>query len=258
MPLRALQEGFQAHLLRGDLRFAACIAATPPLSADQRLSIYGSAYRARLREALQSSFVKLHLILGDDTFAALAAAFLARHPSTTRSIRWFGQHLADFLLVTEPYCEQPILAELASFEWALAGCFDAADATPLTRAQLAQVHPEQWGELRFAFHPSVRTLSLGWNTVAAWKALDAQAAPPPPERLATAMSWLLWRQDFQNRFRCIDAIEAGALAWAMDGASFAQVCEQLRHSVAEEQIALTAATLIANWADGGILVQPHQ
>ena len=56
-------------------------------------------------------------------------SFIAAHPSVHRSIRWYGSELADFLIDRPPFAEQPILSELARFEWTLAEVFDAADAS---------------------------------------------------------------------------------------------------------------------------------
>jgi len=255
MSLRELQERFQLQLLRGDAALDVPIADRPPLTPVERFAIYRNAYGARLTDALKANYPKLHLVLGDEVFRQAAAGYIAAHPSTTRSIRWFGAQLPDHLARTAPFSAQPALAELARFEWALSECFDAADAPVLSRADLARTAPEDWGALRFIFHPSLRTLSLGWNTVSIWKALDAapEAAAPLPVKAAEAGTWLLWRQQFQNRFRSIDGAEATALAWAMDGASFAQVCEQLARLLPEDQVPMTAATLLANWADSGLL-----
>lgn len=255
MSLRALQQRFQEHLLNGASPVLADIAAVAPLSRERRLGVYRDAYGARLRDALKSNYPKLHRVLGDATFAALAAGFLAAHPSGTRSIRWFGRGLPEYLQHTPPYSAQPILAELARFEWALGECFDAADAVAMTREDLQRTPPTDWGGLRFGFHAGVRTLILQWNTVEVWKALDAdpEATAPDPSSSAGARTWLLWRQQYQNRFRSLDAIEATALAVAMDGASFAQICEQLCGVLAEAQVPAAAAVLLSNWIEAGLL-----
>ncbi|MFO1468790.1 MAG: putative DNA-binding domain-containing protein [Steroidobacteraceae bacterium] len=141
---------------------------------------------ARLTDALKANFPKLHLALGDEAFAGAAAGYIAAHPSLTRSIRWYGQRLPEHLARTPPWSAQPVLAELARFEWALTEVFDAADATAIGREALAGVEHAEWGALRFVFHPALRTVSLAWNAVAVWKALDAapHAAAPSPRRRA--------------------------------------------------------------------------
>ena len=63
-----------------------------------------------------------------------------------------------------PFAEQPILSEVARFEWTLAEVFDAADAAPLERTPLRPSIRTTWAELNFRFHPSLRRLPLAWNT----------------------------------------------------------------------------------------------
>ena len=254
MQLRQLQQDLQSHLMNGGDGILRQIVDSAPLSRQARLNIYRNAYVNRLREALRANFVKLHRVLGDDVFASAAAGFIAAHPSTTRSIRWFGRHFSEFLARTAPYEAQPILVELARFEWALSEVFDAGEEPVLSRELLLRIAPERWGNLSFKFHPSVRTLSLEWNTVSVWQALDADGPVPPPQKSAQRNTWLMWRQDLKNQFRSLDVAEATALAWAMDGAPFATVCEHLRPTLAEEQIPLRAAVLVGAWADSGILI----
>lgn len=258
MQLRALQTVMQAHVMGDDDSAPAYITNAAPLSAAARIAIYRHAYVSRLSAALRSTFVKLHQVLGDDVFDAAAAAFIREHPSTTRSIRWFGGHFAEYLQHAAPFDAQPILAELARFEWALTEVFDAGEATVQGREVLQRTPPERWGELRFAFHPAVRRLHLRWNTIAVWQALDRGDDAPAPLASTESIEWLLWRQDSQNCFRSLERAESLALAAAMNGATFAQLCERLNELLEEEQIPLRAAALLAAWTDSGILVKGSQ
>lgn len=255
-PLRELQQRFQSHLLSGDAAILPQILDAPPLTPATRLGIYRAAYANRLIEALRATYLKIHQILGDDVFAAMASEFIVAHASTTRSIRWYGAQLPAFLARTAPYSGQPLLAELARFEWALADVFDAADARTIKRPDIAQVDPERWGDLRLRFHPSVRTLSAYWNSIPVWQAIDAGTEPPAPSRSEQQVTWLLWRHELKTHFRSLEPIELTALAWAIDGASFSSLCDELRQWLPQNEIPLRAATLAASWADSGILVEP--
>ena len=253
MELRQLQREMQSGLLEGRSAIEAHIADTPPLTTEARLGIYRHAYVARLIEALQNYYPVLYQILGDEDFEALGAAFVRTHPSVHRSIRWYGQEVAAFLRVELPFAEQPILAEIACFEWRLAESFDSADAVVLDRAALASVEPAEWADLTFRFHPSVQRLTLEWNTVAVWKAISAEEAPPAPERSANAIEWLIWRRNLENYFRSLDSEEITALDAALEGCNFAQVCDALSQQLPAEEVPLRAASLIATWLDGGLL-----
>jgi len=172
--LRQLQSALQNDLVGEPSVIADAIVDAPPLTIDARLSIYRNAYRVRLIEALDDTYPVLHAVLGDEEFAALGEAFVAAQPSVHRSIRWYGGELAQFLARRPPFAEQAIFAELALLEWTLAEVFDAADADPKPRAALSAIDPSAWGELRFAFHPSLRRLHLEWNTAAVWQAMSRE------------------------------------------------------------------------------------
>jgi hypothetical protein len=253
MELRRLQREMQNELLGGASAIEGHIADTPPLTTEARLGIYRRAYASRLIEALREYYPVLHQILGDEDFEALGTAFVRAHPSVHRSIRWYGREVAAFLREEPPFAEQPILAEIATFEWELAESFDSADAGVLDRAALAGVEPAEWADLTFRFHPSVRRLAFEWNTVAVWKALSAEQAPPAPERSADTVEWLIWRRNLENYFRSLDSVEVTALDTALEGSNFAQVCAALAQGLPDEEVPLRAASLIATWLDNGLL-----
>lgn len=253
MQLRQLQQDLQRELLHGGSGIHAAIVDAPPLPTDARLAIYRNAYRIRLIDALDDTYSGLHKLLGDETFAALGELFVAAHPSVHRSIRWYGGELADFLSQYPPFAEQPILSEVARFEWTLAEVFDAADAPALERAALRAIEPDAWGGMRFHFHPSVRRMSLAWNTVSVWQAVSGDEEPPQPERAPNPVRWLLWRRELKNYFRSVDAAEGEALDAASRSLTFAEICAAMAKWLPEEEIPLRAATVIGSWADSGII-----
>jgi hypothetical protein len=251
--LRELQQELQRHLLGSESSIGAAIVDSPPLSVAERLGVYQNAYQVRLIEALNDTYPILHELLGDEVFAALGLAFIARHPSVYRSIRWYGSQLAQFLAENAPYQEQPVLAEVALLEWTLSEVFDAEDCAAIDRSALAAIPPEAWGGLQFEFHPSLRRLELLWNTVPVWQAMSRGETPPGPECAAAAVTWVLWRKDFKNYFRSLESTEAGALDAAHAGSSFEDICQVLREWLPEEEIPPAAANYLAVWADSGII-----
>jgi hypothetical protein len=255
MLLRELQRELQHELLGEQSVIAGAIVDAPPLPTDARLGIYRNAYRSRLIEALDDTYPVLHELLGDETFEGLGNLFIGAHPSRHRSIRWYGRELADFLAEAAPFDEQPILAEVARFEWTLSEVFDSADATPLDRAALMAIEPGAWATLSFRFHPSIRRLAFEWNTVAVWKAMSADIDPPAPRRSEGAVEWLLWRRNLENYFRSIDAAESTALEAALRGETFETICFELGTQLPEDEVPLRAAGLVGSWTDSGILVE---
>jgi len=292
MRLTELQRSFQTHLLLGDDAILESVVDAPPLTPAARVKIYRNAYRVRLLDALQDAYPVLFKVLGDEMFEHLGAAFIEAHPSVHRSIRWYGRELGGFLAQRPPYAEQPILAEIARFEWTLSEVFDAADAAPVGREALQAVDPDSWDQLGFVFHPSLRLLDLAWNTVPVWQAMSGDRVPsgdcapggdcapdgdrasggdcapdgdrpsgdvdpPQPEMAETPVTWLLWRRDLMNRFRSLDVVEKAALETALSGQRFGELCAALGRWLPEEEIPLRAATLIGTWTDSGIITGIH-
>jgi len=253
MRLRELQLELQRDLLGQQSAIAGAIVDAPPLPIESRLGIYRHAYRARLIEALGEVYPALRRLLGDDVFESAGSSFIETHPSEHRSVRWYGGEFAELLAGSEPFAAQPWLSELARFEWLLAEVFDSADAGAIDRSALAAIDPGRWASLRFDFHPSVRRLTLSWNTVALWHSLSNEEEPATPARSAEPVHWLVWRQDLKNYFRSLDAAEVAALDAAASGATFTGICETLKAHLPEDEIPLRAATLLGTWTDSGIV-----
>jgi len=243
---------FQAHVLTGDRAIEAEIEGPSAPFRDVRLGIYRDAYRLRLIEILGRDYKALRHHLGEEPFEALARAYLDVHPSTFRNVRWFGGRLAEFLRTTPPFAAQPVLAELAQFEWTLGLAFDAADAPSVTFEEVAALPPGAWPELRFAAHPSLQVIELRTNAATIWKGIDEQ------DRFEVVLSdapvsWAIWRKQLSTFFRSLEADEAWALNALRDGAAFGAICEGLCAWTEEAQAAARAAGLLRGWiAEGWI------
>ena len=122
-----LQEQFQKFLLAEDSEIHDSIIQTQSVSVQTRLAIYRDAYSLRLIESLTTNFPSLYAYLGTEEFNKLSSEYIAAHPSSYRSIRWFGDCFADF--VKNYYSNHPHVTELADFEWKMTLAFDAADAS---------------------------------------------------------------------------------------------------------------------------------
>jgi hypothetical protein len=218
-----------------------------------RIAVYHHAYRARLIEALRSNLPVLHRVLGDDGFAELALAYLADHPSRKPSIRWFGDSLHAWLNEHPDALPHPALADLVAMEWALGCSFDAADAAPLTFADLAAMPPDQWPDARFAPHPSVHLLALQWAVEPIWQTLtnDEEGATDEPEALQHPL--LIWRQGLETRWRSLQPDEGDVLAACLAGDPFTALCELAAAHQGDSAPAWVAGAL-RRWVDDGLLL----
>lgn len=255
--LDALQRRFQDFVLRGDTAIGEHVVGNAQASAARRLDIYARAYRLRLLECLADNFPNLQNAAGSEDFDALGRAYIDAHPSANPSVRWYGHRLPGFLATNAPWREQPWLAELAAFEWALRGAFDAGDGTPLPVEALAQLPAQAWPGLRFDFQPSVQRLDLRWNATAAWKALDAGQTPDPATESAVPVPWVIWRRELQPWFRSLEVDEAFAMDALLGGAGFADVCEGICEWVDAANAPMRMAGLLKTWISEGMLRGLH-
>ncbi len=222
------------------------------VSVEQRLAVYGNAYGYRLIDALSENYPAVHTLLGDDDFYKMTYAYMDEYPSQHFSLRSFGHKLESFLQIN--YNDLPVLSEMARFEWALRKGFDAEDMQTLTLDALQEVPIEQWGELKFTFHPSVSRLDLAWNTPQLWTAIDEETEPMPPEKLEHPYAWLLWRKELLTYYRSLDVDEAWALDTALQEGSFAELCEGVCEWIDAEHAPSRVAGFLSQWLQDDLLI----
>ena len=299
MKLETLQRSLQAYVLRGEGgieaevmpravaaqagQFAggvAELAGTPGspagATATERLSVYAHAYVARLVEVLGESYPALRSSLGGASFDELARGFVRGRPSSHASVRFYGGELAAFLAARLRGAKGAVASDLAAWEWAVAGAFDAADAKVLGPADLTGVLPADWPALRLGFVPSLQRVTLGSNAVAWWQWSQGQQGeergsraggaeqrdgdgrggryrtPRPRWRAGAPHTWILWRRELQVMYRVLAADEARALDAAARGESFARVCEQVAGR--GRAVAVRAAGLLRGWLEEELIV----
>lgn len=235
-----IEDSDPAPLLRGSIQGGA-----------PRIAIYRLAYRARLAEALAENFPVLKATLGDDRFEALAHAYIAAHPSKSPSIRWFGEHLVEWLEAEPERVGHAALIDLARMEWALGTAFDGPDGATLSVGDLTRIEPEHWPSMRFAPHPCTRLLRLQWGIEPLWKALsaDRDAQAEPPAELDHHL--LVWRRGHETQWRSVENDEAELLAACLAGEPFETLC--VRAARREGEAAVRVAGLLRVWVEAGVL-----
>jgi hypothetical protein len=243
--LREMQQSFLGHLLGQPSEGAGYIQSTPEASAQQRLDVYASGYRLRLKEALESDYERLHAYLGDELFDRLADAYVDRYPSHSTSLRDYSRHMGDLIEGLSPYCDVPVLSELERIERAFNHSFDAADTEPLDPAALAAVPAEAWPSMRLGFHASLSLLENAYNSFAIWGALADDQVPPAVAH--DPAIWLVWRKGLVSRYRSLSGSEACALQTAVSGGDFSALCEALLDHHAAEEVPRQAMMLLQTW-----------
>lgn len=251
--LTHMQEQFQKFIFSGQSEINDSIVQTERVSVDMRLAIYRDAYRLRLIESLTTTFPAVYAYLGTEAFQEVCTSYIDAHPSSYRSIRWFGDVLADFL---QNYYDKKysFLAELADFEWKMTLAFDAADQQVLHISDMANVPPESWADMQFTLHPSIQRVNYFWNAIPLWQALINDQELPELQNTSMATSWILWRSpDYIIQFYSLSEEEAWAIDAIIQGLSFGQLCEGLCQWINAEEVGLRAASYLKNWIQNGMV-----
>src|SRR5262245_48093331 len=115
--LRELQQDFSRALLGGSDQAIAASVRGDRLDPRQRVQIYRNHLRISLREALAATFPVIRRLVGEDYFAAVARAFVERHPPRSPVLAEYGADLPAFL--AEAPNAPAYLPDVARLEWAL-------------------------------------------------------------------------------------------------------------------------------------------
>lgn len=252
--LIALQDCFQNYLTHNDSAVAAQIKSTETLLVNTRLSIYANAYRQRLQDIIKSDYPVTAFLLGDRAFIKLVDVYIMLYPSHFRSARWVGRYFPLFL--AHQFTDDALFAEMARFEWILTEAFDAADSSVIDLTTLMALPIDAWPTLRLTFIDSLRTLRLKWNVVPMWQAYQAeQRVLPPKVRKDKGVHWVIWRHEYQVKFRELSDAEGWAINSACNQEDFSSLCSGLCNWFSEEAVAMQAASLLKTWITQQLISQ---
>jgi Putative DNA-binding domain len=247
------QAEFQRGILTGDDTVLAEILDSPREKRETLYGVYRYAYGSRLVEAMRNDHELLHSYLGDEMFDEMGHAYVKARPSEHPNLRWFSQALPEFLKTAEPYCNYPVLADLAAMEKGLNDVFDAVEGPVLELSAMAAFAPEQWNDLKFQPHPSAIRLDLATNAAAIWLALKNDETPPDAATLEEPSRILIWRQDTTPMFRELPTEEAMMWDEAASGIPFGVLCEMLATYDDPEGAAARGAGYLHGWVTSGTL-----
>lgn len=202
-------------------------------------------YFARIRDALREDFPACCAVVGAEAFTALVRRYLSAHPPHRFSLRYAGEQLAAFLATDPLRHEYPYLADLARFEWALIGAFDAPEAPILTAATLQQYEASQWSALSLRTIPALHVLDVQWPIDTLWETRATATGPQPLPQAPVTLA--VWRRGFEPVYRRIDTVEASCLRRIGTGCTFGALCDHVLRTASDTDPTTTAARLLAQW-----------
>ncbi len=209
------------------------------MTAVERLSIYGSAYYARLLECMREEFPATTHALGEELFNSFAAAYLQLYPSRSYTLCQLGASFPRFLIESRPPREEgdpevswpEFLADLAQYEWMFSVVFDGEGVEGkeiLDEDKLKAVPPERWPEARLVPVPCLRLLTYRFPVQAYYAAVRNGETPEMPAPAETLLA--LTRQDYIVRHSTLDALEYRLLSALVEGMNVTDAIAQVAPS----------------------------
>ncbi|MGH8313562.1 MAG: HvfC/BufC family peptide modification chaperone [Steroidobacterales bacterium] len=233
----------------------ALITRSKALTALERLGIYAEMYYLRLIEVLTAEYPTTRTILGEPEFDRLCRAFVARNPSTTRTLQTLSSRFPQFLARHLRGRRNARLAvAVARIERAMEEVFDAPRAEPLSHEVLKRIAPERWGAVHLALTPALRLLELDCDADAYMTAVRSrQPLRTPRARPAYVIVYRhnlrAWRMALtREQFLLLKALADGAPI----GRAVYASCRTMH--VSAERLAALLSRWFRDWSAEGLFV----
>ena len=180
----------QTHLdVQDEFADALLSAATPVPSSlkgaavrrvDRRFAVYRNNVAVSLVEALGARFPVMKRLVGDESFSAMARAFVLREPPLSPLLIHYGEAFPAFVEAFDAAQPLPYLADVARLEYARGQAYHAADAEPLPRAAFAALPASRIGSARVTLHPSVGIIASRFPVLSIWEINQDRAVHAVP------------------------------------------------------------------------------
>jgi len=190
------------------------------------LQVYRANAGALAERALAAVYPTLQLLLGAESFAALAQAFWHAHPPARGDIAQWGAAMATFIGVDPQLASEPYLSDVARLEWAVHIAQGAADsAGPPRGLELLGAHDPSG--LWLLAQPGTALVPSAHPVVSIWQAHRPQAQTRPDRFAALRASFsagraepaLVWRSGWQVQVVALTPAEAGFTQAVLQGQS---------------------------------------
>lgn len=200
------------------------IVGNEKLSPIDRLDIYANMYFFRIRDALKEDFPKVLEIVGEENFHNLVTGYLLKYPSKHWSLRYVGQHFANYLKAKRISSRSSFLSDLAKFEWALIDVFDGLQVKALSREELLALGEKKIQKQKLKSIPSLSVIKSLWPL----DEIFSDSTETKNIQPRKYQYFLIWRQGLKVLYRKSDGLELKFLNLLSQGTSIANLCHQIK------------------------------
>jgi hypothetical protein len=243
------------HLPQAAQNLESVISRSRQLSALDRLGIYAEMYYLRLIEVLTAEYPTTRTVLGDQLFERACRAFVARNPSTERTLQSLSVRFPRFLARYLKGRRRARLAvDIARIERAMEDVFDAPRTEPLRYEALQKVPAGAWGGLTLRLTPALRLLELECDADACMTALRSHRPRRTPRArpcyvIVYRHNLRAWRLKVsREQFELLRLLGKG---WPIGRAVY-RSCRNLR--VCADRLPALLSGWFRNWTAEGLFV----
>ena len=199
-----------------------------------RFSVYRNTVAHSLSEALAQRFPTVLRLVGPAFFKATARIFVADHPPRSAILHEYGTEFPDFLAAFPPAATVPYLADIARLEVLRGQAYHAADALPISVAEVTAAFASGPETIRLDLHPSVRVIVSRHPIVSIWAMNQpgATLAPLPPMPEAA----LIFRRGDNAVVLRISQDTAGVIGRLREGAPLGLACSTVEPDLAADAV----------------------
>lgn len=238
------------------------LCASVPVPRLLGARVYNGAYFARLHDILKDEFPTLAGVTSEEGFAEIVGGFLTAHPPSDFNVSSLGANLAEFLDGCEAAQRLEIdfgvalstLADIARLERSRCVAFThVSTVSPVSKAVLAEILPEQWNIIKFGFSPTLQILPCRQAILPVWEAINKGMPANRPED--TVQTIAVWRRDESPSHAALEGEEANLLILMVGGETFASATQKIGENCGEaiETTSARTITYLVKWFDRGLV-----
>jgi hypothetical protein len=250
--LAELQRAVAAHVLTGEGPSVDDWIRVPAgVDEAARLAVHTHGYPARVTESLREAFPATANILGEGSFAVLAARYLAHIPSELRNLNDIGAVLPEFLRSDGLKDDLPFLPDLAGLEWAVTVCFHAELASAFDASICSGWLTEDWERARIDFQPGLAVVRSPWPLRELRETRHLERTQIDVDLVDRPDCVLVRRRGFEVVVESIAEVEAEAIERLRAGTPLG---DTIAHLAGAGVGARTVSELFGRWVSLGLVV----
>jgi hypothetical protein len=183
-----------------------------------RLAVHRNNVMMSLLGLLTDTFAVTRELVGDAFFRAMGRDFVRAQPPSGPVMAEYGAGFADFIRAFAPARALPYLPDVARLEWLRLVALHAADAAPLSAAEIAARvgAADDLARWRLRLHPSFAVLRSDYAAMSIWAAHQGVGDLAAIDPRAAETAWVV-RRDL-----AVDVIPVTAAAAAFAAALLAE------------------------------------